>query len=91
MTQFAQMAQKHWQEHLPNRYAALPNPSEFFLQLGQEAESRFSSLWRGMAGPDRPGETYLEKVGRLNMARLRAQEQVLTEIVLIEPETTEPE
>ena len=36
-------------------------------------------------GPDPPNETYLEKVGRLNMARLQAEEIVLRELLLIPP------
>ena len=36
-----------------------------------------------MAGPDKPEEKYLEKVGRLNMARFTAESEVLRELVLI--------
>ncbi len=35
----------------------------------------------GLAGPDSPGEGYLEKVARLNSARLRAEEIVLNDLV----------
>jgi hypothetical protein len=40
-----------------------------------------SSLASALAGPDLPEETYLQKVGRLNMARSQAAEQVLAEQV----------
>jgi hypothetical protein len=39
-----------------------------------------------LEGPDLPGEGYLEKVGRLNMARMQAEELVLREVILLEPE-----
>ena len=38
------------------------------------------------AGQDVPGESYLAKVGRLRMARLDAEAQVLRELVLLPPE-----
>ena len=35
------------------------------------------------------GEGYLEKVGRLNAARMQAEEKVLAELVLLAPEDEE--
>ena len=37
-------------------------------------------------GPDPVGEGYLEKVGRLNAARMQAEEIVLSELILPAPE-----
>lgn len=34
---------EHWQTQLPERYAALEDPQEFFTQLGEEAADRY---WR---------------------------------------------
>jgi hypothetical protein len=54
--------------------------------LGEEVATRIAELTDELAGDDPPGETFLEKAGRLNMARLRAEEMVLPEMVLLPPE-----
>lgn len=83
MNRYGWLAQRHWQEVDPARYATIPEPEDFFTTLGQEAESAVQELAGRLAGRDEPGEGYLAKVGRLNMARLQAEEQVLAEMVLI--------
>jgi hypothetical protein len=86
MNQYAAMAERHWRRWLPSRVAAMDDPSNFFSDLGEEVAERIEDLTAELAGDDPPGETYLDKVGRLNMARLRAEEMVLAEAVLLPPE-----
>jgi hypothetical protein len=85
MNKYAHMAIRHWQQTDPARYQAIPESEReaFFTELGERAESEIQQLQDTLAGPDPAGETYLEKVGRLNMARLQAEEQVLGELILI--------
>jgi hypothetical protein len=83
MNRYGRLAERHWRTVDPNRYEAIPDPATFFANLGAEVESRIQELTDQLAGPDPPDEGYLEKVGRLNMARLRAEEQILAELVLI--------
>jgi hypothetical protein len=80
------MAERHWRRWLPSRVAAMQDADSFFSELGEEVEERIENLAADLAGDDPPGETYLDKVGRLNMARLRAEEAVLPEMVLLPPE-----
>ncbi|PSL08154.1 hypothetical protein CLV30_101121 [Haloactinopolyspora alba] len=88
MNRYAQMAQKHWQQAAPDRVAALEDPTEFFSTLGEQVETRIQQLQDHLAGPDPAGEEYLAKVGRLNMARLQAEEVALAELVwLTDPAT----
>lgn len=84
MNEYAVMAQKHWREFRPAAYRAIPEParSSFFSRLGEDAATQITALTAALAGPDQPGEDYLEKVGRLNMAKLQAEEQILAELVL---------
>ena len=92
MNKYAHMAIRHWQKTDPDRYNAIPasDRETFFRELGKRAESEIQQLQDQLAGPDPPNETYLEKVGRLNMARLQAEEQVLGELILIPaPEISE--
>jgi hypothetical protein len=83
MNKYGRLAMSHWQKHDPDRYRAIPDKQAFFTELGEQAELEIQQLEEALAGPDRPGEAYLEKVGRLNMARLAAEEQVLAELILI--------
>jgi hypothetical protein len=90
MNKYGRLAKSHWARTDPSRYALISDPSRFFMELGQQAESEIQELSLRLAGPDPPREEYLAKVGRLNMARLQAEEQVLAELILIEaPEDPE--
>lgn len=86
MNRYGRLAEAHWRRWLPSRYRELPDPSSFFTTLGQEVEEQVVTLSLEIAGDDPPGESYLDKVGRLNMATLQAEEIVLAERVLVAAE-----
>lgn len=86
MNQYGEMARRHWARWLPDRYAAIGNPETFFTGLGEEAAERITALAWELAGDDIPGEGYLAKAGRLGEARHRAEQIVLGEMILLEPE-----
>jgi hypothetical protein len=91
MNKYATLAMSHWKRTDPARYATIADPQTFFRELGEQAETQIQQLAATLAGPDQPGEEYLQKVGRLNMARLQAEEAILTELVLISgPEQETP-
>ncbi len=86
MNRYGRMAHDHWKATNPGRFAQILNPQTFFSSLGQTVESQVQDLQLQLAGPDpATQETTLQKVGRLNMARLQAEEVVLTELVWIRP------
>ena len=87
MNQYAEMARRHWARWLPDRYAAIGNPEEFFTSLGNQAEEKITALAWDLAGDDPPGEEYLAKAGRLGEARHRAEQIVLDEMILLPPES----
>jgi hypothetical protein len=92
MNKYAHMAISHWQKTDPDRYQQIPDSEreQFFSELGERAETEIQQLQSALAGPDPVGESYLEKLGRLNMARLQAEERVLADLILIPgPETSE--
>jgi hypothetical protein len=92
MNYYGEMAREHWARWLPNRYATIPSPDSFFSDLGSQAETRIDALADELAGNDQPGESYLGKAGRLGQARRQAEEIVLTELILLEPEPgTDPQ
>jgi hypothetical protein len=81
MNRYGTRAQEYWQTHLPSRYAQIDNPIAYFTTLGEEMAAQINSLALSLAGDDPAGEAYLQKVGRLNMARLQAEEQVIREML----------
>jgi hypothetical protein len=80
------MAQRHWAQWLPQRYATISEPDSYFSTLGREVAKQIEELTLDLAGDDQPGEEYLAKAGRLTAARSRAEEIVLPEQVLLAPE-----
>lgn len=91
MNKYGAIARDHWSRVAPSRYAALPNPEEFFETLGEQVLSQVDDLSLRIAGADPVGETYLEKVGRLTMAQRQAEEIVLADLAWITPELTADE
>jgi hypothetical protein len=91
MNKYAHMAIRHWQTFLPDRLRAIPETdrTQFFTELGELAAAEIEELQMQLAGPDPKGEGYLEKVGRLNAARMQAEEKVLPELILLAPEEDE--
>jgi hypothetical protein len=86
VNRYGLMAQRHWAQWLPQRYATISEPDSYFSTLGQEAAQRIEELTLELAGDDQPGEQYLAKAGRLTAARRRAEEIVLPQRVLQAPE-----
>jgi hypothetical protein len=86
MNRYGLMARQHWERWLPDRYAAIEDPGSFFTDLGRQVAERVELLAPRLAGDDQPGEGYLGKAGRLGQARRQAEEIVLAEMVLLEPE-----
>ena len=89
MNRYGEMARSHWQEWLPERYATISDPDSFFSAIGEEAERQIDELADQLAGPGQPGEGYLERVGKLTAARSQAEEIILPQAVLPEPEDTD--
>ncbi len=92
MNRYGSMAMRHWQQTDPARFQAIPeNEREaFFTELGETVQSEILALADAIAGRDRPGESYLEKLGRLNQAQFDAESEILREMVLI-PDPNDPE
>ena len=86
MNYYGEMAQRHWARWLPRQYAAIEDSDSFFSDLGSRVEARIDDLADQLAGDGPPGEGYLARGGRIGQARRQAEEIVLTEMVLLEPE-----
>jgi hypothetical protein len=87
VNRYGEMARSHWQTWLPQRYAAISDPDSFFSATGEEAARQVDELASQIAGPGQPGESYLERAGRLTAARSQAEEIILPQAVLLDPES----
>ena len=80
MNKYATILKSQWTQADPEMVASLEDPETYFNQLGKQAAEQVADLSLNLAGPDKPGEEFLEKVGRLNMTRLQAEKIVLSEL-----------
>ena len=81
MNRYGQEAWETWRRLAPTALSEISNPSLHFSELGEQARLQIAELTIQIAGPDQPGESYLGKVGRLNAARLQAEEMVRTDLL----------
>lgn len=89
MNRYGRRLMRQMQQTDPARYQSLPDPERHFTIMGEQLAVEIEQLAHTIAGPDRPGETYLQKVGRLNMARLNAESDLLAETIAKDPEDPE--
>nr|AXV46586.1 hypothetical protein pA58H2_p40 [Arthrobacter sp.] len=89
MNTYGKFAQNAWKTLAPSQYESIVDPETWFTNLGVEAENSVDSLSVQIAGHDTPGETYLEKVGRLTSAKNQAEEIVRAEMLTPPPEDQE--
>jgi hypothetical protein len=82
----ADLAHRHWREHLPNAYASITDPDTWFQNLADEAQARIDDLADALAGEAPDGENYGDALARHTTARHMAEEQVIREMLLVTPE-----
>ncbi|MFI6827539.1 hypothetical protein ACIBG5_10600 [Kribbella sp. NPDC050241] len=81
MNRYTTTAMAYYRDYLPTWYAELDGPAEYFRDLGEQIQDQVVDLTPQLAGPDQPGEGFMAKTGRLNAARARAEELVLSELL----------
>lgn len=81
LNHYGQRAMDHMARHAPDRLAAMAHPAPYFTELGELIAEQVLDLESSLAGLAPEHETYQERVGRLNMGRLRAEEAVFAELV----------
>ena len=89
MNGYGRSAQRTWQELAPTAYAEIEDPESYFAELGEQAADQVVDLTLQMQGPDLPNETYFQKVGRINAAKMQAEEIVRAEMLTPESEVLE--
>ena len=85
----ATMAQAHYQQFLPQAYAAIPaaERTAFFDDLAGQMNERIAELEDALAPPPTDGEPFQEALGRMTEARAAAEAQTVREM-LPDPEAS---
>jgi hypothetical protein len=76
---------RQWKQADPERFQRIPDPETFFTEKGLELEREVQTLASALAGPDRPGETYEQKLARLQTARFNAESDLIREAMIPDP------
>lgn len=93
MNKYGQLLRTQWETVDPTFVSSLSDPTAHFSQMGERVQQEVLELLPSLEGADPAGESYLQKVGRLNAARQQAEEIVLQEYQppSESPEPDEPE
>ena len=92
MDPYGLRAMHYVRDHCPNRYATIQDPVSFFSSLGDQLRDEVLALEPTLGEPGPAEETWAEAVGRRNMARLMAEDQVFSELYqAMPPEEQLPE
>ena len=92
MNHYGALAQSHWQQHLPSRYARLADPQTFFNSLGNQISEMVQTLTDSQMSRERNDLNAmqdLERIGRINAIRKSAEEQAFAELIWPEGSTSE--
>lgn len=89
MNRYGRQAMQHWATYLPDRYAQIPDPADFFTTMGREIAEEIADLSARLATQQPQEPTYLAEVGRLNRLRSQAEEQVLAERIFLTAQTSQ--
>lgn len=89
MNQYAQQARTFFEQNLPSLASSMTDQD--WTTLGERLNQQIGDLAAQLAGPDQPGEAHLDKVARLNTARMRATEIVMHDEIYSRVSETDPE
>lgn len=86
MNSYGKLALSMWQQLAPTALSQIEDPNQHFSELGEEALEQVTDLTLRLQGDDPAGETYMQKVGRIESAKLRAEEIVRADLLVPPPE-----
>ncbi|MEV4252754.1 hypothetical protein AB0J52_06245 [Spirillospora sp. NPDC049652] len=91
MNQYGRRAMRHWKEFLPDKFAELDEPEEFFTALGEQALEEIDSLADALDRkyPDRDRVGHVDRSAQLSTARRIAENQVVRDLLLVDPDDME--
>ena len=81
MNAHGQHAMETMRNHDPETFGQIQNPEEYFSTLGEQMQEQMEELMTQLLPPRSPGQSTMEVVGGINMARSRAREMVYQEMI----------
>lgn len=79
MNRYGKLLQRQWEIANPTFVQSLESPEQHFANLGEQVQEQVLAMLPALEGADPAGETYLQKVARLQAARSQAEEVVLSD------------
>lgn len=79
LNRFGKFALEAWSTLAPTALSQIPDPQRHFSALGEQAFSAWVDLWPQLVEPDVPGEDTFAKVGRIEAAKMQAEEMIRAE------------
>ena len=89
LNRFGRFAWESWKVLAPTALEQIPDPRSHFSRLGETAEMQWTDLWPTLVEPDLPGEDFYHKAGRIEAAKMRAEEMIRAELLVPPPEVQE--
>ena len=86
MNTYGRQARQHMRRYLPERFATIPDPENYFRELGEQVAEQIRAVEQTLRSAASPGEAWIDTVGKAKMARMMATEQVMAEMVWLTPE-----
>lgn len=83
-------AWRAWAEDAPTALSLVPNPRQHFLSLERQTELEEDRIVSETVGPDQPGESSIQKAGRIREAQSQARETVIQEMLRPPEELRDP-
>lgn len=82
MNRFGRFALEAWSTLAPTALSQIPDPQAYFSALGEQAQSEWASLWPQLVvEPDPPGEGTFTKAGRIEAAKMQAEEMIRADLL----------
>ncbi len=89
MNRYAQIALDQHRRHRPLEHSRIDDPTRFFTEIGEQIQAEITSRRDEILGPPRPGESAEAYRLRSYQALATAEELVLADHHLFQPETGE--
>lgn len=86
MNRYGAMAHQHWARWLPEHYATITDPEAFFAQMGEQAADQVDQIRDHLLMKAGPTPDHLARAGLWTAVTQQAEEIVLQQSVLAEPE-----
>lgn len=93
MNMHGQHAMETMKNHDPKSFSEIEDPETYFSNLGKQIENQIGNMMESLIPRHTVGQTTLEILGGINMAKMRARGQVYQEMIYdsIPPEEEEME